>query len=59
MLQSEASLGKACPEAAPGKGDTYLSENISVTDALMETDLGRKLRAELRGAGGAAGDRVQ
>ncbi|CAJ1327075.1 unnamed protein product, partial [Effrenium voratum] len=29
-------------KAAPGKGDTYLSENISVTDALMETDLGRK-----------------
>jgi len=27
-----------------GKGDTYLSENLSVTDALMQTDLGRKLR---------------
>ena len=31
-------------QATPGKGDTYLSENISVTDSLMKTDLGRKLR---------------
>eukprot|EP00931_Biecheleriopsis_adriatica_P044822 TRINITY_DN2567_c0_g1_i2.p1 TRINITY_DN2567_c0_g1~~TRINITY_DN2567_c0_g1_i2.p1 ORF type:complete len:390 (-),score=82.09 TRINITY_DN2567_c0_g1_i2:43-1212(-) len=34
-----------CSIKAPhGKGDTYLSENLSVTDALMQTDLGRKLR---------------
>ncbi|CAK9024405.1 unnamed protein product [Durusdinium trenchii] len=31
-------------KATPGKGDTYLSENMSVTDSLMQTDLGRKLR---------------
>jgi len=34
-----------CSVKAPvGKGDTYLSENLSVTDELMATDLGKKLR---------------
>jgi alpha-ketoglutarate-dependent taurine dioxygenase len=34
-----------CSVKAPlDKGDTYLSENLSVTDELMKTDLGRKLR---------------
>lgn len=34
-----------CSIKAPvGKGDTYLSDNLSVTDELMQTDLGRKLR---------------
>mmetsp|Transcript_39371 Transcript_39371/g.124961 ORF Transcript_39371/g.124961 Transcript_39371/m.124961 type:complete len:391 (+) Transcript_39371:142-1314(+) len=34
-----------CSVKSPiGKGDTYLSENLSVTDELMETDLGRKLK---------------
>eukprot|EP00933_Yihiella_yeosuensis_P063019 TRINITY_DN6605_c0_g1_i1.p1 TRINITY_DN6605_c0_g1~~TRINITY_DN6605_c0_g1_i1.p1 ORF type:complete len:390 (-),score=65.10 TRINITY_DN6605_c0_g1_i1:202-1371(-) len=31
-------------KSAPAKGDTYLSENLQVTDALIKTDLGRKLR---------------
>lgn len=31
-------------KATQGKGDTYLSENLSVTDSLLQTDLGRKLR---------------
>ena len=31
-------------KATQGKGDTYLSENLSVTDSLMQTELGRKLR---------------
>jgi alpha-ketoglutarate-dependent taurine dioxygenase len=31
-------------KATPGKGDTYLSENLMVTDKLMQTDLGQKLR---------------
>jgi alpha-ketoglutarate-dependent taurine dioxygenase len=34
-----------CSIKAPaGKGDTYLSENMSVTAELMRTDLGRKLK---------------
>jgi len=34
-----------CSVKAPvGKGATFLSENLSVTDELMKTDLGRKLR---------------
>lgn len=34
-----------CSIKAPlGKGDTYLSENISVTDELLKTELGRKLK---------------
>jgi len=34
-----------CSVKAPiGKGDTYLSENLSVTDELLATDLGRKLK---------------
>jgi len=34
-----------CSVKAPfGKGDTYLSENISVTDELMATDFGKKLK---------------
>ena len=37
-------IGRCGCQATPGKGDTYLSENISVTDSLMQTDLGRKLR---------------
>lgn len=31
-------------KSTPGKGDTYLSENLSVTDSLLQTDLGRKLQ---------------
>jgi hypothetical protein len=31
-------------KSTPGKGDTYLSENLRVTDKLLETDLGQKLR---------------
>jgi len=34
-----------CSVKAPwGKGDTYLSENMSVTEELLKTDLGRKLQ---------------
>jgi len=34
-----------CSVKAPwGKGDTYLSENVFVTEELMKTDLGRKLK---------------
>lgn len=34
-----------CSLKAPvGKGDSYLSENLLVTDELMNTDLGRKLK---------------
>jgi len=34
-----------CSIKAPaGKGDTYLSENISVTDELLKTDFGQKLK---------------
>lgn len=31
-------------KAAPGKGATYVSDNLKATDAILETEFGRKLR---------------
>jgi hypothetical protein len=37
-------LGFLCSKAAPGKGHTYVSDNLQATDALMQTALGAKLK---------------
>ena len=37
-------LGFLCSKAVPGKGHTYVSDNLQATDALMQTELGRKLK---------------
>jgi len=42
--QSCRNIAFCCAAAADGKGDTFLSENLQVTDELMQTELGRKLR---------------
>lgn len=37
-------LGFLCGKAVPGKGHTYVSDNLQATDALLDTELGRKLQ---------------
>ena len=37
-------LGFLCHRAIPGRGFTFVSDNLQATDAILETDLGRKLR---------------
>lgn len=37
-------LGFLCSKATPGKGHTYVSDNLQATDALMQTELGAKLK---------------
>lgn len=41
---SMENIAFASVKAPVGKGDTYLSENLMVTDYLMETDFGKKLK---------------
>ncbi len=37
-------LGFLAHQVVPGRGDTYVSDNVRATDAILETELGRKLR---------------
>ena len=37
-------LGFLCHRAIPGRGFTFVADNLQATDAILETDLGRKLR---------------
>lgn len=42
--QSTRMLGFLCHKTVPVKGDTYVSDNLQATDALMETAFGHKLK---------------
>ena len=42
--QSTRMLGFLAHKALPGRGDTWVSDSVRATDALLETELGRKLR---------------
>ena len=37
-------LGFLCHRALPGRGHTFVSDNLKATDAILRTDLGRKLK---------------
>ena len=37
-------LGFLCHRAVPGRGYTFVSDNLQATDAILQTGLGRKLR---------------
>ena len=38
-------LGFLCHKATPGKGYSYVSDNLQATDALLATEFGQKLKA--------------
>jgi hypothetical protein len=40
---STSMLAFLCKRAVPGRGATYVSDNLRATEALLETELGRKL----------------
>jgi len=40
ITKSASKLGFCCKKGCGPKGSTYLSDNISVTDELMKTELG-------------------
>jgi hypothetical protein len=42
--RSTSMLGFLCKAAAPGKGATYVSDNIKATEALLDTEFGQKLK---------------
>lgn len=42
--QSTRMLGFLCHSTVPGRGDTFVSDNLRATDALLETPFGRKLQ---------------
>ncbi len=42
--QSTKMLGFLCNKAVAGKGYTYVSDNMQATEAILETEFGRKLR---------------
>ena len=44
VAHSTRMLGFLCNRAVAGKGETYVSDNVQATDAILETELGRKLR---------------
>jgi alpha-ketoglutarate-dependent taurine dioxygenase len=44
VSHSTRMLGFLCKSAVPHKGQTYVSDNVRATDAILETELGRKLR---------------
>lgn len=44
VSHSTRMLGFLCRSAVTGKGQTYVSDNLQATDAILETELGRKLR---------------
>ena len=37
-------IGFLCKDALPDRGATYVSDSVAVTDAILETELGRKLK---------------
>ncbi|MEM1289211.1 MAG: TauD/TfdA family dioxygenase [Pseudomonadota bacterium] len=41
---STSMLGFLCKHAAPGKGATFVSDNVGATDALLATPFGQKLK---------------
>ena len=42
--RSTSMLGFLCKSAAPGKGATFVSDNVAATDALLATEFGQKLK---------------
>ena len=42
--RSTKMLGFLCKKAAPGKGATFVSDNIRATEALLDTDFGQRLK---------------
>ena len=44
VAKSTRALGFLCKSATPGKGSTYVSDGFGATDALLQTEFGRKLR---------------
>lgn len=42
--QSTKMLGFLCKAAAPGKGATFVSDNVKATEALLDTEFGRKMQ---------------
>lgn len=44
MAESIRALGFACNHAVQGKGETYLSDNLVATDAILATEMGQKLK---------------
>jgi hypothetical protein len=44
VSHSTRMLGFLCKSAVTGKGHTYVSDNVQATDAILDTELGRKLR---------------
>lgn len=44
VSKSTRALGFLCKAATPGKGATYVSDGFCTTDAILETEFGRKLR---------------
>lgn len=41
---STSALGFCCKKATGPKGATYISENVAVTDAILQLDVGKKLK---------------
>lgn len=37
-------IGFLCKDAVPDRGATYVSDSVAVTDAILDTELGRKLK---------------
>jgi hypothetical protein len=44
VSQSTRMLGFLCHKSVPGKGFTYVSDNVRATDAILETELGQNLK---------------
>jgi hypothetical protein len=44
ISRSTRMLGFLCRSAVAGQGETYVSDNVRATDAILETELGHKLR---------------
>jgi hypothetical protein len=44
VARSTTLLGFLCNKSLPGKGHTYVSDNLQATDALLATEFGRKLK---------------
>jgi TfdA family taurine catabolism dioxygenase TauD len=45
ISHSTKMLGFLCHKSVPGKGYTFVSDNLRATDALLATDFGQKLKA--------------
>ncbi len=44
VARSTTLLGFLCHKSLPGRGHTYVSDNLQATDALLATDFGQKLK---------------